>query len=145
MAMAINRHDDASISSEAADSYERAAAFLSGWIATNSLLVPPARATRPPPPQRRPFSQSLSDIPLPTTSLRRRITVSGDDNISSLVNSLQTSIMLQEQNRRMQHRSRATRPNASPTCVGRVLQGRTAFPPLPFSIRPQQPSTFFPR
>ena len=139
--MAIDRHDDASISSEAADSHERRAMlFMSGWIA-NSLLVPPARATRPPPPQRRPFSQSLSDVPLPTTGLRRRSTVSDGDNISSLVNSLQTSIMLQAQNCPIQHRSGATRPNVTPTSVGRVLQGRTAFPPMPFSIRPQQPST----
>lgn len=142
MAKAINLNDVVPSANEA-ESYERAKVFLSGWI-EDSLLVPPAR-TRPPQ-HRRLFSQS-SDVPLPTGRLRRSVT----DNINSLANSLHTSIMLHEhqnQNRPTQHRSMADRPNVSPTCVGRALQkvpssggGCGAIPPLPFSKRPQQPST----
>ena len=141
-------NDDAPIASEADDNYERAKDFLSGWI-ENSTIVPPATATARPQPPRRPSPQSSEDVPLPKGRLRRRrITVSNDDCINSLANSLHTSIMLNEhqnQNRPTQHGSRDNRPCVSPTFSGTALQkesspGRGTVPPLPFSIQPQQPS-----
>ena len=131
------------------DSYERASAFLSGWI-EDSLLVPAAKAAQPPQ-RHRPLSPPGLDLPLPSSrALRRRITVSNGDNINSLVSALQTSLMLHEhqnQNRPTNHSARV-RLNLSPTYVGTVLhkepssrRGRAAIiPTLPFCKRPQQPS-----
>ena len=107
------------------ESYERATAFLSSWI-EDSLVVPPTKGAKHP--QRHlPLSIPLSDLPLPLPSvtLKRRSTISNDDNINSLVNSLQASILLQHehqnQNRSSDHGSRVLR-NVSPTCVGAVLR-----------------------
>eukprot|EP00984_Skeletonema_dohrnii_P020264 scaffold9817_cov98-Skeletonema_dohrnii-CCMP3373.AAC.1 len=144
---AIQSHADAPSASAPSetDSYERASAFLSGWI-EESLLVPTAKAAQPPQ-RHRPLSPPGLDLPLPSSrALRRRITVSNGDNINSLVTSLQTSLMLHEhqnQNRPTHHRL-----NISPTYVGTVLhkepssrRGRAAIiPTLPFCERPQQPS-----
>eukprot|EP00986_Skeletonema_menzelii_P009860 scaffold4599_cov138-Skeletonema_menzelii.AAC.6 len=82
---------------------------------------------------------------VPTGRLRRSVT----ENINSLANPLHISIMLHEHQNQDRPRTQH-RPNVSPTCVGvgRALQkvpssggGRGAIPPLPFSKRPQQPST----
>lgn len=140
--MAIQRRAD---SPSEADSYERATAFLSGWI-EDSLLVPNAKATHQPH-HHRPFSPSMPD--LPSGTLRRRSTVSNGDNIESLVNSLRTTLM-QHQNHRPSHHGITL--DTSPSCVRAVLHkesssrrgGGGGIPPLPFSEggeEPQQPPT----
>ena len=114
-----HRYADAS---NKAESYERASAFLSSWI-QDSLVVPPIKAAKL---QRHlPLAIPLSDPHPRSGTLRRRSTISDDDNINSLVNYLQISIKLHEhehQNFSSNHGSgsRVCR-NVSPRCVGAVL------------------------
>ena len=136
-----HRYADAS---NKAESYERASAFLSSWI-QDSLVVPPIKAAKL---QRHlPLSIPLSDPHPRSGTLRRRSTITNDDNINSLVNSLQTSIMLQHQELGHHEQNHGWR-NVSPRCVGAVLhkelpsrRGRGVIPPLPFCARSQLPST----
>ena len=133
-----------------ADSYERATAFLSGWI-EDSLLVPTAKIVHQTQQHhQRQFSPPVPDLPSSSGSgtLRRRNIYSndggGDTNeeaINSLVSSLRTSLMLHEQHQN-QNRS-SQRGIASPSCVGAVFGGGVVggVPPPPFA-RPtvtQQP------
>ncbi len=134
-AMMNRRHADAS---NKAENYERATAFLSSWI-EDSLVVPPKAAKHPQ--SHLQFSTPLSNLPPPSGTLRRRSTISNDDNINSLVNSLQTSIMLQHEH---QDQNRSSNYGVSPTCVGAVSHKelpsrrvRGVIPALPFGSRSQ--------
>ena len=70
--MAIQRREESTTSSEGENSYERATAFLSGWI-EDSFLVPTATAKigRQDQHHQQPFSQPqpVPDIPLSPSSL----------------------------------------------------------------------------
>jgi len=138
MAKATQRRDDAP---SEADSYERATAFLSGWI-EDSFLIPTTKATQPPQHHQRRFSPPVPDLPLPSGTLRRRNTFSDSNDgggntteeaINSLVSSLRTSLMLHEQHQN-QNRS-SQRGITSPSCVGAVFGGGVVggVPPPPFA------------
>ncbi len=134
-----HRYADAS---NKAENYERAAAFLSSWI-EDSLVVPPIKAAAKAAkhPQRHlPFSLPLSDLPPSSDTLRRRTTISNEDNINSLVNCLQVSIMSQHEHQDLQNPS--LNHGVSPTCVDAVLHKKLpsrrvggVIPALPFCAR----------
>ena len=140
-----------------ADSYERATAFLSGWI-EDSLLVPTAKIVHQTQQHhQRQFSSPVPDLPLPSASgtLRRRNIYSndggGDTNeeaINSLVSSLRTSLMLHEQHQNQNLATLQRGGISSPSCIGAVFETTSgvvgSVPPLPFDARPtatQQPLT----
>jgi hypothetical protein len=134
--MAIQRETD---SFSEADSYERATAFLSGWI-EDSLFVSNTK-TAYESCYHRPFLPSAPD--LPSGTLRRRSTASYDDNINSLVNSLRASLMQHQNLNRQSHHGIIREP--SPSCVRAVLHkkpstkakeggGVGSIAPLPFSV-----------
>ena len=154
MAKATQRRDDAP---SEADSYERATAFLSGWI-EDSLLVPTAKIVHQTQQHhQRQFSSPVPDLPSSSGSgtLRRRNIYSndggGDTNeeaINSLVSSLRTSLMLHEQHQNQNLATLQRGGIASPSCIGAVFETTSGMagsvPPLPFDARPtatQQPLT----
>ena len=140
-----------------ADSYERATAFLSGWI-EDSLLVPTAKIVHQTQQHhQRQFSPPVPDLPLPSTSgtLRRRNIYSSDgggntneEAINSHVSSIRTSLMLHEQHQNQNLATLQRGGIASPSCIGAVFETSSgvvgSVPPLPFDARPtakQQPLT----
>ena len=126
--------------SGADDSYERATAFLSDWI-EDSFLIPTAKISHQDQRHQRWFSPPVPDLPLPSVRLRRRnnFTNSNDSRgnggaINSLVNSLQTSLMLHEQH---QNQARSSQHGiTSPSSVGAIFEpssgGIGGVPPPPF-------------